>query len=128
VNILNIIAAPFPKRAISYDPIKDELVFENADIIGLIEMFNPDDPTEVAVVPMYMTADNLGGYGLPQFSEFFLELADIKDDIDYGKYADKIAELKEHFNRVHQEMMEPKLNNVTYFNQKSKKDKPDYEN
>ena len=92
--IINIIAAPVVKKAISYDPIADELIIEKADIIGLMEVANPEAPDEMATVPMYLCSDNMGVYFPPQLSIMFLELVDSIENIDLSKYKDLIEEIK----------------------------------
>lgn len=92
--IVNIIAAPSPKKAVSYDHDKDELIVERADVISLVEISNPDNAGEIATIPMYMCADSFGVYFAPQMSINFLEFIEPHDSIDMGKYEEHIKEIK----------------------------------
>lgn len=94
MSIINIIAAPRPKKAIWYDVEKDELVIDTADIIGLVEIQNPDNLDEIAVVPMYMVSDDFGTYRLPQVNANFIEFIDINEQVDYGDYEKSILDIK----------------------------------
>lgn len=100
MNILSIMAAPSPKKALLYDNEKDELVFERADIIGLIEMENPDNPGELATMPMYMCHDSFGVYFVPQLSMNFIEFVDDLDNIDLGKYNEQVKDIKKFYEEV----------------------------
>lgn len=91
--IVNIIPAPTPKKAISYDNEKDELIIEKADIIALVEIANPDQPSETATIPMYMCCDSFGVYFAPQMSINFLEFIEDWDAVDLGKYTQHISEI-----------------------------------
>lgn len=104
--IISILAAPNPKRAVWYDKEKDDLVFQIADIIGLISMENPDDPEELCTIPMYMTPDNFGGYSLPQMDINFIEFIDLDTNIDLGKYLDIIIEIKKLYEEIESETVE----------------------
>lgn len=92
--IVNIIAAPSPKKAVSYDHMKDELIIEKADIIALVEIANPDNPGETATIPMYMCSDSFGVYFSPQMSINFLEFIEPHDSVDLGKYLEQIEDIK----------------------------------
>lgn len=92
--INSIIPAPNAKKAVWYDPIKDDIVITTSDIIGLIELLNPENPEETATIPMYMTADKLGVYTLPQLDVNFLEFLDPFDSVDLGKYTQQIQDIK----------------------------------
>jgi len=104
--ILSILAAPNPKRAVLYNPKTDDLIFELADIIGLIAMENPDDPEEMTYIPMYMISDDFGGYNLPQMDVRFIEFVNPKDDLDLGKYTQQIEEIKELITKMDEETVE----------------------
>jgi hypothetical protein len=92
--IINIIPAPHSKRAVWFDPSKDHLVFALSDVIGLVEIENPDNPTESATIPMHMVCDQFGVYTLPQLDINFLEFAEPADVADMSKYQDQINEIK----------------------------------
>ena len=92
--IINIFPAPHAKRAVWFDPSKDHLVFAVSDVIGLIELENPDNPQESATLPMHMVCDQFGVYTLPQLDMNFLEFAEPADIADMSKYQDQIEEIK----------------------------------
>lgn len=92
--IVSIIAAPSPKKAVSYDHVKDELLIEKADIIALVEINNPDNPGETATIPMYMSSDSFGVYFAPQMSMNFLEFIEPHDSIDLSKYLEQMEDIK----------------------------------
>jgi len=92
--ILNIIPAQFPKRAVLYDAKNKQLIFETADVIGLVELQNPDDLEEVTVVPMYMTSNTLGVYSLPQLAINFLEIIPLNETVDYSTYLKQIKDIE----------------------------------
>lgn len=98
--IVNVIAAPHQKRAIWYDPHKNDLIVKPADLIGLIELENPDNPSEIATVAMYMTCDHLGVYGLPQLDVNFLEMINANETLDIGKYTQQIEGIKELYAKI----------------------------
>lgn len=113
--IVNIIPAQVIKRAVWYDPSKDDVVMGVSDVIGLVELENPDNPQEIATIPMYMTCDHLGVYTLPQLDVNFLELIVYDGNpLDIGKYADQIKEIKELYKNIKPEVVEvEKKGNVT---------------
>lgn len=127
-----IMAAPRPMRAVKYDPIREEIVLEIADLIGLIEMDDPEQPDLVSVIPLLMSMDEMGGYILPQFDITFLEFIDMKADIDYGKYQDQILHIKAELAQLNANIVEVEtkgnISQIKTFVRKPKKDKPDYEN
>ena len=90
MQILNIIPAALPKKAVFYDPVKDELVTEIADVIALIEVENPDNPRELVTVTMYMTCDNFGVYFPPQLNYTFIEFTDARAEPSRTSYKDPI--------------------------------------
>ena len=94
--ITNIIPASTAKKAILYDPDTDDLIIQRADVVGLIEIQNPDDPQEVASAAMYMIADDLGIYSPPQMHYNFIELIEDHpfDTVDLSDYLDDIEEIK----------------------------------
>lgn len=94
MHIINIIPAPVPKKAVYYNLQKDKLFTENADIIALTEIQNPDNPQEAAVLPLYMCCDALGVYFPPQMDITFLEFIGVNDEINPVKYEKHIVELK----------------------------------
>lgn len=94
MTVLNIIQAPSTKRAVWYDPNRDELILKIADVVGLVELQNPDNIEESTTIPMYMTSDRYGIFSLPQLDANFLEFIDPGDHIDIGNYTDKIEEIK----------------------------------
>jgi len=98
--IINIIPAVTPKKALSYDHEKDELIIEKADIVALVELQNPDNLQEAATVPMYMCCDSFGVYFSPQLSINFLEFVDTHEDVDFGKYIEQIKEIKDFYIKV----------------------------
>jgi len=98
--IMSIMAAPNPKRAVMYDDNTDELVFHLADIIGLIAMDNPDEPDEVAYIPMYMVSDNFGGYNLPQLDIRFIEFINTFDQVNLDQYLPQIEEIKQEISNI----------------------------
>lgn len=104
--IITIIPAPTSKKAVIYDPIKDEVVFETADVIGLIEVVNPDDTQEGVVIPMYMCSNSMGTFYPPQMDINFLELVSMNTDLDLSKYVEQIDELKKYHKDIEESMVE----------------------
>jgi hypothetical protein len=112
--IVNIIPAPHSKKAVWYDPQDDHIVIATADVIGLVELENPDNAQEIATIPMYMTADKLGVYTLPQLDVNFLEFLDGNDSVDIGKHVKQIEEIKQLYKKTRTEVVEvEKTGNVT---------------
>jgi hypothetical protein len=131
--VTSIIAAPHPKRAVMYDPDKDDLVFHVADIIGLISMEDLEEPDQFITIPMYMISDEFGGYNLPQMDARFIEFVDMNEDIDYGKYITQVEEIKKLIASIDAQTVQVEtIGNVSRIKQFTrptpKKDKPDYEN
>lgn len=104
--IINIIPAPQPKKAVSYDPIEDDLVIQTADVIGLIEVQNPENPQEVANMPMYMVSDEFGIYNAPQVDPHFLEFIELGDALDLDKYKAQIEGIKKFHEEIENETVE----------------------
>ena len=104
--IINIIAAPVPKLAVMYNPLLDMITTEVADVIGLMEVLNPDDPNELGSLPVYMIADSLRVYSPPQFSVGFLEFIADTDTLDLDKYKDQVIEIKKFFAEVESNTVE----------------------
>lgn len=98
--IINIIAAPVPKLAVIYNPLIDMITYEEADIIGLMEVLNPDDPNDLGSLPVYMIADSFGVYSPPQFSVGFLEFVSKDQPVNLDKYKDQVVEIKKFFAEV----------------------------
>ena len=92
--IINIIPAPHTKRAVWFDPTDDHLIFALSDVIGLVEIENPDNPEETATIPMHMICDQFGVYTLPQLDMNFLAFAEPSDVADMSKYQEQIDEIK----------------------------------
>lgn len=101
--IINIIPAPHSKRAVWFDPSKDHLVFALSDVIGLVEIENPDNPQESSTIPMHMVCDQFGVYTLPQLDINFLEFAEPTDIADMSKYQDHINEIKIFYEKMKKE-------------------------
>lgn len=129
MSIVNIIAAPRPKKALWFDVEKDELVIDVADIIGLIEIQNPDNLDEIAIVPMYMVSDDFGTYRLPQVNMNFVAFLEMNEDVDYGLYETTINEIKamyESFKKDSPEVVEvEKKGNVTQIKRIIRHTKPE---
>ena len=125
---MSIIPAPKARRAVWYDRDKDDLVFQIADIIGLISMENPDDVEELCTIPMYMTPDNFGGYILPQMDINFIEFVELDAEIDLGKYIDNIEEIKKLYEELDSETVEVEtkgnVSQIKRFIRPSKKEIP----
>lgn len=132
--ILNIIPAPSPRKAISYDIKTNELIIEKADVIALVELQNPDNPQEMATIPMFMCSDSYGVYSAPQVNMGFLEFVEPHENIDLGKYTDQIKEIKKLYNSVKDGLEEVEVENkgnVTHIKRiirNKKKDLPKNEN
>jgi len=126
--IINIIPAPTPKKAVVYDPIKDEVVFETADVIGLVEVINPDNEQEGVIIPMYMCSNSMGTFYPPQMDINFLELIPMNKDLDLSKYVDTINELKKYYQEIEEGIIEVEtkgnVSSIKRFIKPSKKDKP----
>lgn len=104
--IINIIPAPVTKLAVIYNPTIDMITTEVADVIGLMEVLNPDDPDELGSLPVYMIADSFGVYSPPQFSVGFLEFIPMGQLINVDKYKDQVAEIKKFFAEIHSNTIE----------------------
>lgn len=74
--IAQIMAAPTPKFAVSYDPESKCLLYENAEVIGLVQLENPDEPNEIQQLPCYLVANKYGFFWVPELEYNFLIYVD----------------------------------------------------
>lgn len=87
MNVLQIIAAPNPKKAVFYNPVDKIVYFESADLIGVVEFEDPDGSGMVANLASYLCTDKLGFYMAPQMQLNFLDIIDNSEtELDLGKY------------------------------------------
>ena len=100
MNIIQIMPAVTPKKAVIYDPLENKLVIEVADIIGLIEMPAPEDESMVAIIPMYMCTDESGFYQLPQLFPTFLGLIDKDEVVSLADYSEQIVAIKADYEKA----------------------------
>lgn len=122
--IINIISAPNPKKAVTYDEKNDNLVITAADVIALVEVPNPDNSNEVATVPMIMCCDSFGVYYPPQLDINFLEFIEQNDIVDIGKYTLLINEIKKFYKESVDTKVEVKNKGNVSFIKRLKKEDP----
>lgn len=126
---INIISAPTPRKVVSYDPDKDDILIQVSDIIGLIEVQNPDNPSESTSVPMYMCCDSFGMYFPPQLDINFIEFIDMNTTLDLGKYKDHVDELKKFYAKLKTDTVEvEQKGNVSHIRRIIRKNKEEPKN
>lgn len=124
---MQIIPAVTPKKTVMYDPIKKQIITETADVIGLIEMPDPDNENVIAIIPMYMSSDSFGFYALPQLSPAFLGFVGLNDLVSLGDYKSKIDEINKEYDKFaaqFEEIEVEKEGNVSHIRRIIREKKP----
>lgn len=82
--IMQIIQAPSPKLAVSYDCDAKCVVYEKAEIIGIVQLENPEEPGDVQLVPCYLVSNRYGFFWVPELEYNFIMYAEINQVVNVG--------------------------------------------
>lgn len=101
-------AAPSKKIAVSYDSGSDELVFNTCEIIGIVQLQNPEDQEdEIQQVPCYMVCNNADGYFyVPELEYDFVTYLNPGDEVDLSTIKPRIEEIKKIYKEAQLEVVE----------------------
>lgn len=104
--VTQIIVAPSKKIAISYDPKTDELVYSTCEMIGLVQLENPDEEESLQQVPCYLICDKTGYFYVPELEYNFLTYTDKEYDLDMEALKPAIEEIKKQYKEAETEVVE----------------------
>lgn len=103
--VTQVMAAPSKKIAISFDPKTDELVFNTCDIIGLVQLENPDEEG-LQQVPCYMLSNSDGYFYVPELEFDFIAYCNPGDELDMELIKPRIEEIKKIYRETATEVVE----------------------
>lgn len=104
--VTSIIAAPSKKMAISYDNKTSELVIQTCELIGLVQLENPDEEGDIQQVPCYMLCNNDGYFYVPELEQDFITYANPEDTLDMEALQPKIDAVKQFYKTTGVETVE----------------------
>ena len=106
--VTQIIAAPTKKFAVFYDPKAEDIVYRSCEIIGLVQLEDPEDPDNIQQVPCYMLCNPDGYFFVPELEYDFIQYINTHDDIDLEKMKPQIEQIKKTYKEAELEVVEVK--------------------
>lgn len=104
--VTSIIAAPSKKVAVFYDPKTDELIYRSCEVIGLVQLEDPEDLENIQQVPCYMASTQEGYFFVPELEYDFLQYITSHEDLNIETLTPLIEQIKKVYKEAEMQVVE----------------------